>query len=109
MSETVVSTSDTGETLPESPCGKPELHAPHGYTYTTGFYLTGFHCPGVEEQRVAPPEYVTQQQLKKMHDGWWDFWISDSDWHRTVHQIVAGVLVVQTVVIGWLTLQVLGG
>ena len=109
VGDQVESRSEADSGLPESPCGKTEPHAPHGYTYTTGFYLTGFHCPGVKDSPVAPPDYVSQQQLNRVHDAWWDFWISDSDWHRTVHQIVVAVLVVQTLAILWLTLQVLGG
>ena len=94
--------------LPESPCGKVEPHTQHFYTFTTGFYLTGFHCPGIQAEPEVKPDFVTQQQLARVHDAWWDFWISDSDWHRTVHQMIGVVLAAQSVLIVWLALKVFG-
>lgn len=95
--------------LPESPCGKAEPHEEHCYTFATGISLVGYRCPGVEPEPEEPPVYVTPQQLKQVHDSWWDYWISDGDWHRTVHQMFGVVMLAQTAAIVWLGLKVLGG
>lgn len=94
--------------LPESSCGKAEPHEQHCYTFATGISLIGYRCPGVEREPEAPPAFVTPQQLKQVHDLWWDYWISDGDTHRTVHALFGAVLVLQTAVIVWLALKVLG-
>lgn len=95
--------------FPESFCGKTEPHEHHAYTYTTGFYVTGYHCPGVDQPPERPPEYVAPEQMKRIHDAWWDFWISESDHQRTVHLFIGIVLLVQSAMLVWLTLRVLGG
>ena len=96
--------------FPESPCGKMEVHERHAYTFTTGYHSTGYYCPGVEPPPEVPQqEYVTPEQMKQVHDAWWDFWISESDHQRSVHQMLGVVILAQSVLLVWLTLRVLGG